>query len=89
MSIIDEFTIFDSVDQNSPIQLFAGDCWYLSSLATLVSQPELFDRVVPKDQGFEKNSTDKYAGIFHFIFWHYGEWKEVVIDDRYGQHLWF
>ena len=22
------------------------------------------------------------AGIFNFFFWRYGEWKEVIIDDR-------
>ena len=73
------------------IQLFdfAADCWYLAALATLVSRQELFDRVVPKDQGFERNNIDKYAGIFHFRLWHYGQWVEVVIDDRYAIFLGF
>ena len=39
--------------------------------------PDLFDWVVPKDQGFGKD----YRGIFYFRFWQYGEWVEVVVDD--------
>ena len=59
-----------------------GDCWYICSLAVLASNPALFTQVVPADQGFAKNDIEKYAGIFHFHFWFYGEWVDVVIDDR-------
>lgn len=52
--------------------------WFLSGAANLSLRDELFYRVVPPDQSF----TEKYAGIFHFQFWRYGEWVDVVIDDR-------
>ncbi len=24
---------------------------------------------------------EKHPGIFHFRFWHYGEWNDIVVDD--------
>ena len=34
--------------------------------------------MIPQDQGFDRG----YAGVFHFKFWHFGEWVDIVIDDR-------
>ena len=56
-----------------------GDPWFISSISLLYQTKGLFYRVVPADQSFE---TDEYAGIFRFRVWWFGQWQEVIIDDK-------
>ncbi|KAG5892550.1 hypothetical protein JTB14_034233 [Gonioctena quinquepunctata] len=55
-----------------------GNCWFLAALTDVAQNPQLLARVVPQDQSFGQD----YCGIFHFRFWQYGRWIDIVIDDR-------
>ncbi|XP_070839561.1 calpain-1 catalytic subunit-like [Chaetodon trifascialis] len=69
--------IMDGVSRFDFKQGDVGNCWFLSSIGALTFRKSLMERVVPPNQSFK----DNYAGIFHFKFWRFGKWVDVVIDD--------
>ncbi|XP_031436655.1 calpain-1 catalytic subunit-like isoform X1 [Clupea harengus] len=54
-----------------------GNCWFLASIGALTFQEDIKKQIIPEGQSFKKD----YAGIFHFRFWRFGKWVDVVIDD--------
>ncbi|XP_070700170.1 calpain-2 catalytic subunit-like [Pempheris klunzingeri] len=70
--------IVDGVSRLDIHQGQVGNCWFLSSIGALTLRKSLMVQVVPPDQSFKND----YAGIFHFKFWRFGKWVDVVIDDR-------
>ncbi|KAK7865864.1 hypothetical protein R5R35_003980 [Gryllus longicercus] len=60
-----------------------GDPWLLAAVASLTLTPRFLERVVPPDQHFDPGA---YCGLFRFRFWHFGEWREVLVDDRLPTH---
>ena len=70
-----------------------GDCWFLSSLASLaVDLPDKFDATTRKAaaqrviQKAHNNTAIEADKNFKFKFWRLGEWHDVVVDDVLPQY---
>ncbi|XP_029957693.1 calpain-5-like isoform X1 [Salarias fasciatus] len=61
-----------------------GNCWFVAACSCLALKPNLWKRVIPdwKEQEWDPKHPENYAGIFHFQFWIFGKWVDVVVDDR-------
>ncbi|XP_074536103.1 calpain-5-like [Halichoeres trimaculatus] len=61
-----------------------GNCWFVAACSSLASREALWQKVIPdwKDQEWDDEKPESYAGIFHFRFWRFGDWVDVVIDDQ-------
>ncbi|KAI3378811.1 hypothetical protein SNEBB_000810 [Seison nebaliae] len=57
-----------------------GNCWFIAGAAVVATNGKIFTHIVPKDQGLP-DQDPSYGGIFHFRFWRFGEWVDVVVDD--------
>lgn len=55
-----------------------GDYCLLAAISCLTLTPRFLERVVPPEQSFSQG----YCGIFRFRFWRFGDWVEIIVDDR-------
>ncbi|VDP67591.1 unnamed protein product [Echinostoma caproni] len=61
------------------------DCWFLAAVACLSVHRELLENVIPSGQSFDQRvsgDTFPYCGMFWFRLWRFGDWIDVVVDDR-------
>uniref|UniRef100_A0A8C1FWW4 Si:ch211-202f3.3 n=1 Tax=Cyprinus carpio TaxID=7962 RepID=A0A8C1FWW4_CYPCA len=70
--------IVETVSRFDYAQGRVGNCWFLASVGALTFQTKLLHKVIPDGQSFSHN----YTGLFHFRFWRFGNWYDVVIDDK-------
>nr|VZI33441.1 unnamed protein product [Spirometra erinaceieuropaei] len=71
--------IVGGYDRSDVKQGMLGDCWLLAVISSMADIPQLFQHCVPIPQVIE---GPDYVGVFKFRFWQFGNWVEVLIDDR-------
>ncbi|KAJ7310204.1 hypothetical protein JRQ81_007097, partial [Phrynocephalus forsythii] len=76
--------ITSDLDSHDLHQGKLGNCWFVAACSCLALRENLWRKVIPdaKEQDWDRKRPEKYTGIFHFQFWCFGEWTDVVIDDR-------
>ncbi|KAL7036631.1 hypothetical protein ACKWTF_008884 [Chironomus riparius] len=57
-----------------------GNCWFMAAIDNLTQHKQLFQRVVCDTNSSFTDGT--YCGLFHFRFWYFGSWTNIIIDDR-------
>jgi hypothetical protein len=70
--------VVDGFNRNDFDQGFVDNSWFIACCVGIMQSDKTLSRVIPVDQSF---SDDLYNGLFHFRFYYYGEWVDVVIDD--------
>uniref|UniRef100_A0A673N8J1 Calpain-5-like n=1 Tax=Sinocyclocheilus rhinocerous TaxID=307959 RepID=A0A673N8J1_9TELE len=80
----DPHLFVDGISAHDLHQGQLGNCWFVAACSSLASRESLWQKLIPdwKEQEWDPEKADSYAGIFHFRFWRFGEWVDVVIDDR-------
>ncbi|XP_057676501.1 calpain-5-like [Corythoichthys intestinalis] len=80
----DPHLFVEGVSSHDLNQGSVGNCWFVAACSCLALKPNLWKKVIPdwKEQEWNSKHPEDYAGIFHFQFWIFGEWVDVVVDDR-------
>lgn len=70
----------DGISSEDICQGMVGNCWFLASCAAIARSKTRMKLVIPPGQRFIREPG--YAGVFHFRFWRFGDWVDVVVDDK-------
>ncbi|KAF6728856.1 Calpain-5 [Oryzias melastigma] len=74
----------EGINSHDLNQGHVGNCWFVAASSCLALKPKLWKKVIPdwEEQDWDPKHPENYAGIFHFRFWVFGQWTDVVVDDR-------
>ncbi|XP_037605136.1 calpain-5-like [Sebastes umbrosus] len=80
----DPHLFVEGISSHDLNQGVVGNCWFVAACSCLALKPHLWKQVIPdhKGQEWDPKHPESYSGIFHFQFWVFGEWVDVVVDDR-------
>uniref|UniRef100_A0A8C7WZ71 Calpain catalytic domain-containing protein n=1 Tax=Oryzias sinensis TaxID=183150 RepID=A0A8C7WZ71_9TELE len=80
----DPHLFVEGINSHDLYQGEIGNCWFVAASSCLAMMPHLWQRVIPdwQEQEWDPKHPENYAGIFHFQFWVFGQWIDVVVDDR-------
>lgn len=78
------YLFVEGISSHDLNQGVVGNCWFVAACSCLALKPHLWKKVIPdhKEQEWDHKHPESYAGIFHFRFWVFGDWVDVVVDDR-------
>lgn len=80
----DPHLFVEGISSHDLNQGVVGNCWFVAACSCLALKEHLWKKVIPdwKEQEWDPKYPENYAGIFHFQFWIFGKWVDVVVDDR-------
>uniref|UniRef100_A0A5S6QYS9 Calpain catalytic domain-containing protein n=1 Tax=Trichuris muris TaxID=70415 RepID=A0A5S6QYS9_TRIMR len=82
--IVDNPHLFvEGISVDDVLQGVLGNCWFVAACSALTRHKRLWTKVIPDvdEQEWSDKDAQKYCGIFHFCFWRFGHWVDVVVDD--------
>ncbi|KAL4660152.1 calpain-10-like isoform X1 [Arapaima gigas] len=71
----------DNLEEGHAKQGLLGDCWFLCACTILLKNKHLMNKVV-LPHGQPLWGERGYQGSFRFIFWQFGRWVDVQVDDQ-------
>ena len=77
--------VVSGVGRHDVVQGCLGNCWFVAAASVLAGDTKLWERVLP-DAKEQEWSPDNYSGVFRFLFWRFGAWEEVLVDDLIPTH---
>ena len=80
--------VVDGVGRHDVVQGQLGNCWFVAAASVLAGVSRLWDRVLPDivEQDWDYEKPENYCGVFRFLFWRFGSWEEVLVDDLIPTH---